>query len=100
VAGTAEELMRSRYAAFALGDPAYLLRTWHPETRPARLDLPGGRRWRGLEVLATSGGSPFHIEGTVTFRAHYATADGESGTQSEHSRFTRHEGDWVYLDGS
>jgi SEC-C motif-containing protein len=92
--------MRSRYAAFALGDPAYLLRTWHPDTRPARLDLADGPRWAGLEILATSGGSAFHSEGTVTFRAHYATVDGASGTQSEHSRFVRHEGAWVYVDGN
>ena len=29
-AETAEELMRSRYAAYALGNADYLFRTWHP----------------------------------------------------------------------
>src|SRR5687768_5433704 len=29
-AATAEQLMRSRYSAFALGEPGYLLATWHP----------------------------------------------------------------------
>src|SRR3712207_8451687 len=38
-AGTAEQLMRSRDSAFAVGDPAYLLATWHPSTRPPSLDL-------------------------------------------------------------
>lgn len=33
-ATTAEQLMRSRYSAFAVGDEAYLLRSWHPTTRP------------------------------------------------------------------
>ena len=33
---TAEPLMRSRYSAFAVGDAAYLLRTWHPSDRPGR----------------------------------------------------------------
>jgi uncharacterized protein YchJ len=33
-AASAEQLMRSRYSAFAVGDPAYLLATWHPTTRP------------------------------------------------------------------
>ncbi|GAA2092730.1 YchJ family metal-binding protein [Streptomyces albiaxialis] len=96
-APTAEALMRSRYAAFAVGDEAYLLRTWHPSTRPGRLDLADGPRWTGLEIVETTGGSAFHTEGTVTFRAHY-TADGRPGTQEEHSRFVRHEGAWVYLD--
>ncbi|MFI8853095.1 YchJ family metal-binding protein [Streptomyces sp. 891-h] len=99
VPATPEELMRSRYAAFALGETAYLLRTWHPDTRPATLDLGGGPRWTGLEILETSGGSAFHDEGTVTFRAHYAGADGEPGVQEERSRFTRLDGAWVYVDG-
>ncbi|WP_275423743.1 YchJ family protein, partial [Virgisporangium ochraceum] len=37
-AATAEALMRSRYSAFALGDADYLLRTWHPTTRPRSPD--------------------------------------------------------------
>ncbi|MEO1687316.1 MAG: YchJ family metal-binding protein, partial [Pseudomonadota bacterium] len=38
-APTAEALMRARYAAYARGDAAYVLRTWAPETRPPSLDL-------------------------------------------------------------
>ena len=37
-ASTAEQLMRSRYSAFARLDEAYLLRTQHPSTVPAGLD--------------------------------------------------------------
>lgn len=92
--------MRSRYAAFAVGDAEYLLRTWHPDTRPERLDLAGGPRWTGLDILASSGGSAFHREGTVTFRAHWVGADGERGTQEECSRFVRADGGWTYLDGT
>ncbi|MGY1439041.1 YchJ family protein [Streptomyces reniochalinae] len=97
---SAEELMRSRYAAFAVRDAAYLRRTWHPGTRPARLDLAGPSRWTGLEILATTGGSAFHSEGTVTFRAHWTDGDGRFGTQEERSRFVRVDGAWVYLDGA
>ncbi|MFF8774407.1 YchJ family protein [Kitasatospora sp. NPDC015120] len=96
-ATTAEALMRSRYSAFAARDEAYLLRTWHPDTRPDSVDLDPGLRWLRLEVLSTTEGGPFHAEGTVAFRAHYA--DGrEEGVLTEHSRFVRHEGAWVYLD--
>ncbi len=42
--------MRSRYAAFAVGDAAYLLQTWHP-SRPHRLRLDPQDRWTHLEVL-------------------------------------------------
>jgi len=98
-AGSPQELMRSRYSAFAVGDEAYLLRTWHPDTRPAAGILDAGTRWLRLDVLATTGGGPFHAEGTVEFRAHYR-AGGRAGSLHENSRFTHHEGAWVYLDGA
>ncbi|WP_222194707.1 YchJ family protein [Modestobacter italicus] len=97
-AATAEQLMRSRYSAFAVGDPAYLLATWHPSTRPSTLDLDPDVRWTGLEVLATSGGALLAAQGTVEFRAHWR-AGGRSGAQHERSRFTRADGAWRYLDG-
>jgi SEC-C motif-containing protein len=90
--------MRSRYSAFALGDAAYLLETWHPTTRPRTLDLDPDVRWTGLDVLATTGGSLLHAEGTVEFRAHYLR-DREPGAQHENSRFARDGGQWRYVDG-
>ncbi|WP_307619745.1 YchJ family protein [Streptomyces sp. V3I7] len=93
-APTAEALMRSRYSAFVTGDVAYLLRTWHPLTRPDGLDLDAGMRWTGLEVLDTRDGSAFHSTGTVTFRASY-----RGGSLHERSRFERVDGAWVYVDG-
>ncbi|MFD3686512.1 YchJ family protein [Nocardiopsis sp. NPDC058631] len=96
-AATAEQLMRSRYSAFAVGDRAYLLRSWHPRTRPAVLDLDARTRWVRLDILSTTGGTPFHNEGTVAFRALYRENGGE-GELVENSRFLRHDGAWVYLD--
>jgi SEC-C motif domain protein len=90
--------MRSRYSAFAVRDEGYLLRTWHPATRPAELDPDLAMRWTGLDVLDTTEGSAFHSAGTVTFRAHY-THRGQRGALHERSRFARHEGVWVYVDG-
>jgi SEC-C motif-containing protein len=97
-AATAEQLMRSRYSAFVVGDIAYLLATWHPATRPAALDLDDAVRWTGLEVLTTSGGSLLAAEGTVEFRAHYVRGH-QAGAQHENSRFRREDGRWRYLDG-
>ncbi|MFA3879139.1 YchJ family protein [Streptomyces sp. MMCC 100] len=91
---TAEALMRSRYSAFVKRDVGYLLRTWHPRTRPERLDLDPGMRWTGLEILDTTDGSAFHATGTVTFRASY-----RGGSLHERSRFERVDGAWVYVDG-
>ncbi|THV41121.1 hypothetical protein FAB82_13225 [Glycomyces buryatensis] len=97
-AASAEALMRSRYSAFALGDVPYLLRTWHPDTRPGELELDGTRIWTGLEILATTGGSAFHTEGTVEFRAGFRDVDGP-GVQSETSFFHRVDGAWLYHSG-
>jgi SEC-C motif-containing protein len=96
-APTAERLMRSRYAAFAVGDAAYLLRTWAAATRPPDLDLDPAVRWTGLDILGSTGGSAFHAEGTVAFRARYRL-DGRDGEQRENSRFVREGGRWVYMD--
>ena len=81
--------MRSRYSAFAIGDDAYLLQTWHPTTRPARVETGSG--WLRLEVLESSGGL-LDAEGEVRFRAHHV-----GGVVEERSRFVRDAGRWVYL---
>ncbi|MGW2517732.1 YchJ family protein [Streptomyces sp. NPDC001617] len=93
-APTAETLMRSRYSAFVKRNEEYLLRTWHPRTRPARVDFDPGMRWTGLEILATTEGTAFHTTGTVTFRASF-----KGGALHERSRFERVDGAWVYVDG-
>ncbi|MEU4536127.1 YchJ family metal-binding protein [Streptosporangium sp. NPDC023825] len=95
-ATTAEALMRSRFSAFGVGDAGYLQRTWHPSTRPPVVELDDSVRWTRLEVLETTGGSSFHTEGAVRFRAHYVER-GEPGHLEEHSRFARHAGNWVYV---
>ena len=95
--------MRSRYSAFALGDARYLWDTWHPNTRPAALDLDPDVRWTGLDVLATSGGGLLDTDGIVEFAAHYVRGSGaggrRTGAQYERTRFRREEGRWNYLDG-
>jgi len=95
-AATPEELMRSRYAAYALGETGYVVRTWHPRTRPDDLSPDPGVRWTGLEVVAAP--APDGTVGEVEFRASYETAAGP-GTLHERSRFERRAGRWVYVDG-
>lgn len=91
--------MRSRFSAFAVHDEAYLLRSWHPDTRPPAVDFDPSLRWRRLEILNSTDGGAFGNEGTVEFRAHY-TVQGRPGRLHENSRFTRYEGAWVYVDGT
>ncbi|MEI5099681.1 YchJ family metal-binding protein [Streptomyces sp. PmtG] len=97
-AATPEELMRSRYSAFVVRDEAYLLRTWHPRTRPPGIAFDEALRWTGLDVEETTDGTAFHSTGTVTFRARYRD-DGRADSLHERSRFERVDGAWVYVDG-
>ncbi|WP_345752182.1 YchJ family protein [Microbacterium rhizophilus] len=90
-AETPEELMRSRYSAFARRDAEYLLRTWHPRTRPKTVDFEDGLVWTGLEIVEAAGDE-------VEFVAVYETALG-LGALSERSRFERRGGRWAYVDG-
>ena len=89
--------MRSRYSAFVVRDAAYLLRTWHPDTRPAELELDPAMEWRRLDIVSTSRGGPLDSEGTVEFKAHFRH-DGERGVHHEKSRFLRVDRRWYYLD--
>ena len=96
-APTAEQLMRSRYSAFVVQDAAYLLRTWHPETRPPELEMDTAMQWRRLDNVSTYRGGPWDSEGTVEFKA-YFRHDGERGVHHETSRFLRVNRRWYYLD--
>lgn len=96
-ARTAEQLMRARYSAFAIGDADYVLRTWHPTTRPRTLTLDPDQKWIRLAVLETHEGGLFDTVGTVRFRALYRQ-HGQRGTLDEISRFVREDGQWLYLD--
>ncbi len=91
-APTAELLMRSRYAAFVVGDSKYLLRTWHSTTKPRRLTLDD-TEWTGLSIVDRDKGGLFDKEGVVEFDASYV-----GGVLHERSRFVREDGKWVYLN--
>ena len=94
---TAEELMRSRYSAFAMRDADYLQRTWHPRTRPQRIDLDAAE-WLGLTVVRCVEGGPDDAEGLVEFVARWALGS-RRGEQHEVSHFARRAGRWCYVDG-
>lgn len=91
--------MRSRFSAFALGLPEYLLRSWDPATRPAELELDGDIEWRRLFISDTSAGGAGDDAGFVTFTAIGRGPDGRF-EQRERSRFARGaDGHWRYVDG-
>ncbi|GMA19035.1 hypothetical protein MM440_04340 [Arsenicicoccus piscis] len=108
-AATPEELMRSRYTAFALGDADYLLRSWDPLAAPGDLRLDHEREWVGLRVLRSAGGAAGLAgaggsagrdddTGVVEYQADSVVA-GRRHRLHEIARFRRHHGRWVYVDG-
>jgi len=110
LAVTAEQLMRSRYSAFALGarNPAaieHLLRT-HPEPgqtaadrRKSLQDSCRHIQWISLEVQDCLNGGLLDQDGTVTFAARWRDDERREGVFKECARFGRGEsGEWLYLE--
>lgn len=92
----APTLMRSRYTAYVLQRADHLLHTWHPSTRPARIDFEPGLRWLGLQITAQAQADADHA--TVAFVAR-SRLQGRPQQMAETSRFVREAGRWYYLDG-
>lgn len=99
-ARTPKQLMRSRYAAYALGGfPEYLKNTWHPADASAIrvADLEGGDvEWTGLEILSSEQKGN---AGYVEFRAGFRDNEGMASVHHERSVFVRHRNRWYYLSG-
>jgi SEC-C motif-containing protein len=93
-----EQLMRSRYTAFVVGDARHLLSTWHPGTRPESVDLDPSLRWTGLEIVDAPAVEPEARRAVVEFRARWREGSSD-GSLHERSRFVNQSGSWWYLDG-
>lgn len=89
VAQTPEELMRSRYSAYALKRDNYVFATWHPRTRPTDVSCTG-IEWARLRIIDTKADQ-------VEFEASYLD-DGVPGIMRERSVFVQRAGRWFYLD--
>lgn len=92
--------MRSRYSAFVRGDAAWLLATWHPETRPDGLDLTTEPQpqWLGLTIQSSPPPAPGEDTATVHFVARYKL-NGRAHRLEEISGFRRSVGRWFYHAG-
>lgn len=98
-AGTAEQLMRSRYSAYVLKREAYLLDTWHASTRPATLKLSSQQpspTWLGLTVKRHESNGDKAI---VEYVARLRYGGGKAQRMHEISHFVREDGRWFYVDG-
>ncbi len=95
----AEQLMRSRYSAFCVGDINYLLTTLHPSYRQdndeaALQSTIQQTNWLGLTVIQHKPGIDI---ATVEFIAFYKSQPFEQ--LHELSRFKKEAGQWLYTDG-
>jgi SEC-C motif-containing protein len=101
-AKTAEQLMRSRYSAFVLGEIDYILKTHHSKT-VGEVDRAGieewskKSKWLGLKIIDTNAGREGDEQGTVTFHVQYEM-DGKVQDHREHSLFAKENGEWKFLD--
>ncbi len=89
--------MRSRYTAHALGDEAYLHRTYAPTAKRAYRAgrKPGPRvNWTRLVIHADEPG-PSPDTAYVEFSAYYRDPSGEQ-IMTERSEFRRVDGAWLY----
>lgn len=94
---TPEALMRARYTAYTRSDAAVLLGTWHPASRPPKVEFEPDTRWLGLKISEVK----YYGEdqATVRFTARWRVGGGKAERMTETSRFVRVHQLWWYLDG-
>ena len=102
-----EQLMRSRYTAYSMGEADYLIKTWHPSkqnqlNRDELLQSAKETQWLRLEVVKSNQNGTF---GTVEFKAFFKHREAELGIKGvfnclqEASRFEKIADQWFYVDG-
>ena len=94
---TAEELMRSRYAAFAIPNGDYLWETTLPNKRKfhhkTELENWGKENtWTKLEIIQSS-------EKEVEFKASFTDQLGQENIRHERSTFKKVDKKWYYVSG-
>ncbi len=100
-AKTAEQLMRSRYTAFTMGNGDYLMKSHHSTTRPIKekqdlVTWANSVIWVGLVIISKNRGLENQMEGTVEFKAHYLE-NGKPQTIHEKSKFVKENDLWMYI---
>lgn len=97
-APNAEALMRARYSAYVLGLEDYLLKTWHPDTRPdaLNLSLDMDTKWLGLTVMRSE--QTAATKAIVEFIARYKVGGAQAERLHEVSSF-EYLDRWYYVNG-
>lgn len=101
---TAEELMRSRYSAFAIGAVEYILRSTHSSVRKFHdaesiENWAQSSVWQKLEIISKTGGEAKDKKGTIEFKAYFLDAEKDPQIHHELSNFAKELGKWFFVDG-
>ena len=92
--------MRARYTAYHLANSEFLASTWHPGSRPKKINLKedSGVSWLKLEIIRIEQGGATDKLGVIEFRAFYEI-EGKTGHLHETSNFVKEDNHWYYFDG-
>ena len=93
---TAEQLMRSRYSAFATENEPYLLKTWQLPKRPQKVEFDHNTKWLGLKIIRCKAGLAEDTYGWVKFVARFKIA-GKAERIEELSYFVKNGEQWFYV---
>jgi SEC-C motif domain protein len=106
IAPTPVLLLRSRYSAYALNLPRYIIDTTHPDNPAYQCDFQrwekqisefsSSHRFEKVEILEQESKNE---EASVRFIAHLRRGT-ENSSFIEKSRFVKKEGRWLYRDGT
>ena len=102
---TAEELMRSRYAAYVVADVDFIVNTMLPEKdieehKKSVKKWAESSNWEKLEILNTEEGLVDNDKGYVEFKAYYTIEDRQE-IHHELAYFERRDDNnqWIFVDG-
>ncbi|MCH9611535.1 MAG: hypothetical protein S4CHLAM102_00050 [Chlamydiia bacterium] len=98
--------MRSRYAAYAMGNSAYIIKTTHPENpqysenkqewSASIHQFSSETKFVNLEIIEESEDA---MEAFITFKATLVQGDRDASF-TEKSRFLKVDGRWLYHSGT
>jgi SEC-C motif-containing protein len=104
-AATAEELMRSRYSAYATTATDYILKTTHSSVRKnhSASDIEAwakSSKWVKLDILSRTLGGTKDERGEVEFKAYYFDTKEKLIVHHENSDFVKEAGQWYFVKGT
>jgi len=101
---TAEQLMRSRYTAYAICEIPYILATTHSDTcglynATSIREWASSSQWQRLQIISTLKGLEHDEMGYVEFKAYYLDDTNKSLVHYEYSTFKKESGVWYFVEG-